>query len=123
MAKPRELKRRIRSVQNTKKITKTMELVFEKDHQDDGARLHVEAQARPGPRGGRASLRAGAGGGDRPALLARACRAISAAAPAGPYRTRRGSAACGAALDHVESRAVRRVQRESDSRSAPAAGR
>src|SRR6267378_6208362 len=27
MAKPRELKRRIRSVQNTKKITKTMELV------------------------------------------------------------------------------------------------
>src|SRR5213083_1488997 len=28
MAKPRELKRRIRSVQNTRKITKTMELVF-----------------------------------------------------------------------------------------------
>src|SRR3977135_4500536 len=28
MAKPRELKRRIRSVQNTKKITKTMELVY-----------------------------------------------------------------------------------------------
>ncbi len=50
MAKPRELKRRIRSVQNTKKITKTMELVSTsklKRAQDRvvGARPHAQALA------------------------------------------------------------------------------
>ena len=50
MAKPRELKRRIRSVQNTKKITKTMELVSTsklKRAQDRvvGARPYAQALA------------------------------------------------------------------------------
>ena len=51
MAKPRELKRRIRSVQNTKKITKTMELVSTsklKRAQDRvvGARPYAQALAQ-----------------------------------------------------------------------------
>src|SRR5947207_13947393 len=50
MAKPRELKRRIRSVQNTRKITKTMELVSTaklKRAQDRvvGARPYAQALA------------------------------------------------------------------------------
>ena len=50
MAKTRALKGRIQSVENTRKITRTMEMV-----------RHVEAEARAGPRGGGAAVRAGAG--------------------------------------------------------------
>ena len=48
MAKSRQLKGRIRSVQNTRKITRTMELV-----------ATSQAEAGPGPDGGCASLRRG----------------------------------------------------------------
>src|SRR5690242_19061248 len=93
MAKPRELRRRIKSVQSTRKITKTMELVAtsklkraqdrvgtsrhhailralqlgrgdQLHHQDDGAGRHVQAEARAGSRGGGSSLRGRARRGD-----------------------------------------------------------
>src|SRR3989440_2225805 len=87
------------------------------DHQDDGARGHVEAQARAGPCRDRAPVRRRAGRGDRRPLLPRAGRAVSAAAPAEGWERERPAGR--AAADHVEPRVVRRVQRQPDPRGAP----
>ena len=110
MAKGRELKGRIKSVENTRKITRTMEMVATskmKRAQDRvrAARPYATALARR----------------DREPVFARSRRALPAAAPAGAREARRRAAA------HVEPRPGRRVQREPHQGSAgahrPARGR
>src|SRR5256714_15604864 len=63
------------------------------DHQDDGARLHVEAQTRAGSRRGPPAVRPGVGRGDRRIVLAGAGGAVPAAAAPGTDPTRWGGAA------------------------------
>src|SRR3982751_2585302 len=105
MAKSRQLKGRIRSVQNTRKITKTMELVATsklKRAQDRvvAARPYAEA------------LRDVIADLVTPELSAQFPLLRRAARQGGP-QTRRGHSA------HLESRTGRRLQRESDQGSAP----
>ena len=53
------------------------------DHPDDGAGVHVQAEARPGPGGRVAPLCRGAAGGDRRPGDTGAGRAVPVAAPPG----------------------------------------
>ena len=101
MAKGRELKGRIKSVENTRKITRTMEMVATskmKRAQDRvvAARPYAQRAAR----------------GDRESLLAGARRALPAAAPAGAGRSARR------VVLSRQPRTRRRVQREPDQGSA-----
>ncbi len=107
MAKGRQLKGRIRSVQNTRKITRTMELVSTsklKRAQDRvvAARPYADALSR----GHRGSGDAGAGG------------AFPAAAPAGAAQQGRSSPCRGDSAD-VQPRSGGRVQLQPDQGSAP----
>ena len=84
------------------------------DHPDHGDGVYLQAEARPGPRRRRAPVRHCARRGAGRAVCPRVRRGVSPAAPAG----RRQTAPRGAAAHHVESRAVRGLQRQPDSRSA-----
>src|SRR5882762_5578983 len=83
------------------------------DHEDDGARGHVQAEARPGPRDRRAAVRGGARRGDGRSVRAGAGGAVSPAAPARGEQSPRGAGG-----HHGQPRAVRCVQREPDPRGA-----
>ena len=102
MAKGRELKGRIKSVENTRKITRTMEMV--------ATSKMKRAQDRVV---GGASVRERAHRSDLEPLLARSRRALPAAPPAGD-RQRRAAVI----LLTSQSRSRRRVQRQPDQGSA-----
>ena len=106
MAKGRELKGRIKSVENTRKITRTMEMVATSKMKRAVDRV---AAARP--------YATALARSDRRPVFARTGRAVSAAAAAGTDAE--GGARHAA---DVESRPVRRVQRQPDQGSARAAG-
>src|SRR6266702_1445791 len=86
------------------------------DHQDDGARRHLQAEARAGSGDRGAAVRGGARRGDRRPVRARAGGALPTVAPAGRHAAPRSAGA-----PHREPRAVRRVQRQPDPGSAAAA--